>query len=83
MPRMKPASVLPMPVANCPKAPALHVCESVPNKTSPGVHTAGHQLLYMRSCREHLSATAPCHWEGAQPGSCRCCIVHVQSMGKL
>ena len=35
VPRMKPASVLPMPVANCPKAPALHVCESVPNSTSP------------------------------------------------
>ena len=35
VPRMNPASVLPMPVANCPKAPALHVCESVPNNTSP------------------------------------------------
>ena len=35
MPRMKPASVFPMPVANWPKAPALQVCESVPNSTSP------------------------------------------------
>ena len=36
VPRTKPASVLPMPVANCPNAPAMQVCESVPNKTSPG-----------------------------------------------
>ena len=35
VPRMKPASVLPTPVANCPNAPALQVCESVPNSTSP------------------------------------------------
>ncbi len=35
VPMMKPASVLPTPVANWPNAPALHVCESVPNRTSP------------------------------------------------
>ena len=35
VPRMKPASVLPMPEANWPKAPALQVWESVPNSTSP------------------------------------------------
>ncbi len=35
VPRMKPASVLPTPVANWPNAPALQVCESVPNSTSP------------------------------------------------
>lgn len=35
VPRMKPASVFPMPVANWPKAPALQVWESVPNSTSP------------------------------------------------
>ena len=36
VPNTKPASVLPMPVANSPNAPAMHVCESVPSKTSPG-----------------------------------------------
>ena len=35
VPRMNPASVLPMPEANWPNAPALQVCESVPNITSP------------------------------------------------
>ena len=35
VPTMNPASVLPMPVANWPKAPALQVWESVPNNTSP------------------------------------------------
>ena len=35
---MKPASVLPMPVANSPNAPAMHVCESVPNKHLAGPH---------------------------------------------
>ena len=44
VPKMKPASVLPMPVANCPKAPALQVCESVPNNTSPEGHIATCQL---------------------------------------
>lgn len=33
VPKTNEASVFPMPVANCPNAPALHVCESVPNKT--------------------------------------------------
>lgn len=33
VPMTKEASVFPIPVANCPKAPALHVCESVPNNT--------------------------------------------------
>ncbi len=32
----KPASVLPMPVANSSNAPAMQVCESVPNRISPG-----------------------------------------------
>ncbi len=32
----KPASVLPMPVANSLNAPAMQVCESVPNRISPG-----------------------------------------------
>ena len=36
VPITKPASVLPMPVANWLNAPAMHVCESVPNNTSPG-----------------------------------------------
>ena len=36
VPMMKPASVLPMPVANSPNAPAMQVCESVPKSTSPG-----------------------------------------------
>ena len=35
VPRMNPASVLPTPLANCPKAPALQVWLSVPNSTSP------------------------------------------------
>jgi len=35
VPRMKPASVLPMPVANSPKAPAVQVWLSVPKRTSP------------------------------------------------
>jgi len=38
VPRTKPASVLPMPVANWLNAPAMHVCESVPNSTSPGAY---------------------------------------------
>lgn len=33
MPNTKPASVFPIPVANWPNAPAVQVCESVPNKT--------------------------------------------------
>ena len=33
---MKPASVLPMPVANWLNAPAMQVCESVPKRISPG-----------------------------------------------
>ena len=37
VPRMKPASVLPTPVANWPNAPALQVWESVPKRTSPGL----------------------------------------------
>ena len=36
VPMTKPASVLPMPVANSPKAPAVQVWLSVPNSTSPG-----------------------------------------------
>ncbi len=36
VPRTNPASVLPMPVANSLNAPAMQVCESVPNNTSPG-----------------------------------------------
>lgn len=35
VPKTKPASVFPIPVANWPKAPALHVWESVPTKTYP------------------------------------------------
>ena len=30
-------SVLPMPVANAPRAPAMHVCESAPMTRSPGL----------------------------------------------
>ena len=37
VPRIKPASVFPMPVANWPNAPALQVCESVPKSTSPAM----------------------------------------------
>ena len=37
VPIIKAASVLPIPVANSPKAPAVHVCESVPKSTSPGL----------------------------------------------
>ena len=37
VPIIKAASVFPIPVANSPKAPAVHVWESVPNKTSPGL----------------------------------------------
>jgi len=33
VPNTKPASVFPIPVANWPNAPAVQVCESVPNKT--------------------------------------------------
>lgn len=33
VPNTKPASVFPIPVANWPKAPAVHVWESVPSKT--------------------------------------------------
>ena len=40
VPKMKPASVLPMPEANWPKAPALQVCESVPKSTSPAGHSS-------------------------------------------
>ena len=36
MPMTNPASVLPMPVANWLKAPAMQVWESVPKSTSPG-----------------------------------------------
>jgi hypothetical protein len=36
VPRMKLASVLPIPVANWLKAPAMQVCESVPKRISPG-----------------------------------------------
>ncbi len=36
VPITKPASVLPMPVANWLKAPAMQVWESVPKSTSPG-----------------------------------------------
>ena len=36
VPSTKAASVLPMPVANSLKAPAVQVCESVPKSTSPG-----------------------------------------------
>ena len=36
VPITKPASVLPMPVANSLNAPAMQVCESVPKRTSPG-----------------------------------------------
>ena len=36
VPITKPASVLPMPVANAPSAPCVHVCESVPKITIPG-----------------------------------------------
>ena len=37
VPRIKAASVFPIPVANSPKAPAVQVCESVPKRTSPGL----------------------------------------------
>lgn len=47
VPRMKPASVLPMPVANCPNAPALHVCESVPKSTSPAPPMQGPGLCQL------------------------------------
>ena len=40
VPMTKPASVLPMPVANSLNAPAMHVCESVPKSTSPGTRVA-------------------------------------------
>ena len=36
VPMTKPASVLPMPVANWLNAPAMQVCESVPKRISPG-----------------------------------------------
>src|SRR6266480_3781574 len=36
VPMTKPASVLPMPVANSPNAPAVQVWLSVPSSTSPG-----------------------------------------------
>src|SRR5436305_6405421 len=36
VPMMKPASVLPMPVANSPNAPAVQVWLSVPKRTTPG-----------------------------------------------
>ena len=54
MPRMNPASVLPMPVANCPKAPALQVCESVPNNTSPAGHPATIEPPVPRYSNWHL-----------------------------
>ncbi len=36
IPMIRAASVLPIPVANSPNAPAVQVCESVPKSTSPG-----------------------------------------------
>ena len=33
VPNTKPASMFPIPVANWPNAPAVHVCESVPKRT--------------------------------------------------
>ena len=37
VPMVNAASVLPTPVANCPKAPAVQVWESVPSMISPGL----------------------------------------------
>ena len=36
VPSTNAASVFPTPVANCPSAPAVQVCESVPSRISPG-----------------------------------------------
>lgn len=61
VPMTKDASVLPMPVANCPNAPALHVCESVPNNTLSGREKAQtHQdLPNFGGIRRHKSDASP------------------------
>ena len=38
VPNTKPASVIPIPVANWPNAPAVHVWESVPKRTCEKVY---------------------------------------------
>lgn len=48
VPMTKEASVFPIPVANCPNAPALHVCESVPNSTLKAEQRCAHHGDEMR-----------------------------------
>lgn len=74
VPITKPASVLPIPVANCPNAPALQVWESVPSKTCLQAHIIymNNQNVIWRERKQTTALFAPLQVDNGLPEQEQC-----------